>query len=84
MAANELAIAKALPAAGAPVVLPAKDVGDSLHRVAGREVTFWKYEPQDQISSASSSSIAMALFDLHGALATLASDFVANLRHPDH
>ncbi len=73
MAANELAIAKALAAAGAPVVPPARDVADRLHRVAGRDVTFWKYEPQDQIEGSNSESIAMALFDLHGALATLGS-----------
>jgi hypothetical protein len=73
MAANELAIAKALSSVGAPVVPPASDVGDRLHRVAERDVTFWRYEPQDQTSSASSMSIAMALFDLHGALSTLAS-----------
>jgi Ser/Thr protein kinase RdoA (MazF antagonist) len=73
MAANELAIAKALAAAGAPVVPPADVVGDRLHDVSGRDVTFWKYEPQDEISSATARSIAVALFDLHGALATLGS-----------
>ena len=71
MAANELSIAKALAAAGAPVVPPANDVGDRLHRVAGGDVTFWKYEPQDEVSSATATSIAVALFDLHNALATL-------------
>lgn len=73
MAANELAIAKVLAAAGSPVVPPANDVGDHLHRVAGRDVTFWKYEPQDEIEEATSEAIAMALFDLHEALAMLGS-----------
>jgi hypothetical protein len=73
MAANELAVATALSAAGAPVVPPANGVGDRLHRVAGRDVTFWKYEAQDNISSASPASIAMALFELHGALSRLGS-----------
>jgi hypothetical protein len=73
VAADELAIATTLAAAGAPVVPPARDVADRVHRVAGRDVTFWKYEPQDQIEGADSESIAIALHDLHGALAMLGS-----------
>jgi hypothetical protein len=71
MAANELAIAKALALAGAPVVPPASEVGDCLYRVADRDVTFWKYEPQEDSHEADSQSIGLALFELHTALDTL-------------
>jgi hypothetical protein len=73
MAANELAIAKALALAGAPVVAPASEIGDCLYRVAGSDVTFWKYEPQDDSKDSDSRSIALALFELHVALDTLRS-----------
>jgi hypothetical protein len=73
MAADELAIARALAVAGAPVVPPAAGVGDQSYRVADRDVTFWRYEPQDHAEDADSESIAYALFDLHRALATLRS-----------
>jgi hypothetical protein len=73
MAANELAIAKALALVGAPVVPPAAGVGDRLYRVADRDVTLWKYEPQDDRQYADSRSIALALFELHAALDTLGS-----------
>jgi hypothetical protein len=71
MAANELAIANALALAGAPVVPPAGEVGDCLYRVADRDVTFWKYEPQEDSHEADSRSIALVLFELHTALDTL-------------
>jgi hypothetical protein len=73
LAAHELAIARALVAAGAPVVPPAAGVGDRLYRVADRDLTFWTYEPQDHAEDADSESIACALFALHRALATLGS-----------
>jgi hypothetical protein len=76
MAAIELAIARALALAGAPVVPPAAAVGDCLYRVADRDVTFWRYEPQDDSHEPDSPSIALALFQLHGVLDTLRSAIV--------
>jgi hypothetical protein len=73
MGAPELAIAKALMFGGAPIVPPAAGVGDRLYRVAGRDVTFWRYEPQDDSSHADSRSIAVALFELHTVLDTFRS-----------
>jgi hypothetical protein len=73
MAANELAIAKAVVLGGAPVVPPVGGLGDRLYRVADRDVTFWKYEPQDDRQVPDSPSIALALFELHAVLDALRS-----------
>ncbi len=73
MAAYELTIAKALALAGAPVVPPAAGIGDRLYRVADKDVTFWKYQPQDEGPEVDPQLIALALFDLHTVLDTLRS-----------
>jgi Ser/Thr protein kinase RdoA (MazF antagonist) len=68
---DELAVARVLADAGAPVVPPAEGVGRRLYRVADREVTFWRYEPQENVSEPSYESLAQALGALHEALRTL-------------
>lgn len=73
LAANELAIARALALAGAPVVPPAAGIGDRLYRVADKDLTFWKYEPQGDNQEVDPQSIALALFDLHTVLDSLRS-----------
>jgi hypothetical protein len=70
-AAAELAVARALADRGAPVVPPARGVGDRLHRLGDSDVTFWRYASQDGVAEPGPLSVARALGDLHGALAAL-------------
>lgn len=70
-AADELAIARRLADERAPVVPPADDIGDRLHRVDDRDVTFWLYVSQDDITEPSPQSIAESLGALHQALARI-------------
>ncbi len=72
--ADELEIARGLADAGAPVVPPADRIGDQVWRAADQDVTFWRYEPQDDVTEASAESIAQALFALHEALTMLGAD----------
>jgi Phosphotransferase enzyme family len=73
VAANELVIGKALAGAGAPVVPPAAGIGDRLYRLAGRDVTFWTYQPQDDSEPADPHLVGLGLFELHSALEELRS-----------
>jgi Ser/Thr protein kinase RdoA (MazF antagonist) len=68
---DELAVAKVLADAGAPVVPPAEGVGRQLYRVGDHEVTFWRYESQEKISEPRPESLGQALGALHEALMTL-------------
>jgi Ser/Thr protein kinase RdoA (MazF antagonist) len=68
---DELGVARVLADAGAPVVPPAEGVGRQVYRVGDREVTFWRYESQENISEPSPESLAQALGALHEALMTL-------------
>jgi hypothetical protein len=70
-AARALAIARRLAGAGAPIVPPADDIGDRVYRVCDRQVTFWRYEPQDAVHEPGPEPVARALFDLHEILATV-------------
>jgi hypothetical protein len=94
-AADELAIARMLAEAEAPVVAPAPGVGHRLHRVGDHDVTFWPYVSQEAVTEPGPESIARALHALHAALATLGpgtpsrtyaehiSDALAALDRPD-
>jgi Phosphotransferase enzyme family len=68
---DELAVARVLADADAPIVPPAEGVGRRLYRVADHEVTFWRYESQENVSEPSYESVAHALGALHEALMTL-------------
>jgi Ser/Thr protein kinase RdoA (MazF antagonist) len=70
-AAHELAVARILADAGAPVVAPAEGVGRRLSRVGDRGVTLWRYESQEDVSEPGPESVAHALGALHEALMTL-------------
>jgi hypothetical protein len=67
-AGDELAIARRLFDEGAPVVPPADGIGNQLHRLGDREVTFWRYASQDEVTEPSPLSIAEALWALHEGL----------------
>jgi aminoglycoside phosphotransferase (APT) family kinase protein len=57
--------------AGAPIVPPAEGIGNEVYRAEDRYVTFWRYEPQDNVAEASSEAVAQSLSALHAALAML-------------
>jgi hypothetical protein len=70
-AAGALAVARALAGVGAPIVPPAEDIGHRVYRVCDRQVTFWRYAPQDAVDEPGPKPVAGALFALHQALATV-------------
>ena len=70
-AADELAIARRLVDEGAPVVPPADGIGNRLHRVGDRDVTFWRYASQDDVTEPGPQSMAESLWALHEALAAI-------------
>ena len=68
-ATRELDAGHALATIGAPIVAPAAGIGDRVHSADGVHVTFWDY-----IAAAGdppSTAVAIALLDLHRALASL-------------
>ncbi len=76
-ASAELAVARALTDKGAPIVSPARRIGQRPYGIAQGEVTFWEYVPQDGVTPPRPESIARALGDLHGALSTLKAEAVS-------
>ena len=65
--ALEMDVAKHLKIRGAPIVSPADELPQEVHRVGDIEVTFWEYEPADE-QEPSPDDVACALFGLHTAL----------------
>lgn len=48
--AHELTVSQFLASIDAPIVAPHVKLGDRVHTVAGRDVTFWTYVPQRNLS----------------------------------
>jgi|SRR5579862_8735645 len=65
--ALEMDVAKHLKVRGAPIVSPADELPQEVHRVGDVEVTFWEYEPADE-QEPNPDDVAGALFGLHKAL----------------
>jgi hypothetical protein len=95
-AVRELTIARLLGEAGAPVVAPADGIGDTVHRIGDRDITFWPYQPQDDSVRPGAESVGRALSALHDALMNLGAvtpsrtfeqqitDAIAALDRPGH
>jgi hypothetical protein len=65
--ALELSVAKHRVSAGAPVVRPAEELPQEVHRGGHYEVTFWAYQPHHE-KEPDGSELARALWHLHRAL----------------
>jgi hypothetical protein len=64
----ELAVAKHLLTQGAPIVAPAADLPQVVHRLGGWEVTFWTYQPHED-QEPDPTAVGGALYALHEAFA---------------
>ena len=63
--ADELRVALELSRVGGPVVAPASEMPQIVHRRRGFEITFWRYHPQLSETVIGSQQIARALRTLH-------------------
>jgi aminoglycoside phosphotransferase (APT) family kinase protein len=63
--ADELQVALELSLLGGPVMPPASEVPQIVHRQRGYEITFWRYYPQPSSVTISSKQLAAALRRLH-------------------
>lgn len=61
---DELAVALVLQSIGAPIVSPHPQLGDRIHKVAGRDVSFWVHLSQDDAPAVSSAELAIGLATL--------------------
>jgi hypothetical protein len=68
---TELAVARELCALGGPVVCPAPELPDIVHRRGDLEITFWRYHPQLSAAEAPPDRVGRALRQLHAALGRL-------------
>jgi hypothetical protein len=83
-AGRELTVATALAGVGAPVVAPALGIGDRLHAVGDRLVSFWPYASQDLITEPDPTSIADTLAFLHAAFDLIDVDLASLPRCGDY
>jgi Phosphotransferase enzyme family len=66
----ELHVARHLVACRAPVFAPAPELPQVVHHLAGFDVTFWQYHADDRAEDVDPAKLAVALSQLHQALAT--------------
>jgi len=72
-AVRELRTVEALVELGAPVVPPQEIGAEQPLRLGGATVTFWRYEPQDDVAELDAAQVAHYLALLHEKLATIES-----------
>jgi hypothetical protein len=76
---TEWAVARELCKLGSPVVSLAPQLPRIVHRRGGLEMTFWQYHPQLATAEPPPAGVALALRQLHAALARLPTELLAGL-----
>ncbi len=76
---TEWAVARELCKLGGPVVSLASQLPRIVHRRGGLEMTFWQYHPQLAGAEPPPAGVALALRQLHAALARLPTEVLASL-----
>jgi hypothetical protein len=75
----EMTLARELAALHAPIVLPAAEMPPVVHSRLGFEMTFWRYHAQDPGAQLPTHRVALALGQLHAALARTSPALKARL-----